>query len=122
MTSSTSSTFSTRTGTAAAWIAPLAAGWDELGELDLEWLCRFDTTLCELLLRFPIDAGIQPGLRSERLLRIRHELAASGHLAAAVPACDGGYGRSVLVQTMMQFICGYHDIDLRDATGLGTVA
>jgi alkylation response protein AidB-like acyl-CoA dehydrogenase len=119
VTSSTSSTFSTRIGTAAAWIAPLAAGWDELGELDLEWLCRFDTTLCELLVRFPIDAGIQPGLRSERLLRIRHELAASGHLAAAVPACAGGYGRSVLVQTMMQFICGYYDIDLRDATGLG---
>ena len=24
-----------------------------------------------------------------------------------------------MVQTMLQFICGYHDIDLRDATGLG---
>ena len=37
----------------------------------------------------------------------------------AVPARDGGGGCAVLVQTMMQFICGYHDIDLRDATGLG---
>jgi alkylation response protein AidB-like acyl-CoA dehydrogenase len=116
---STSSTFSAMTGTAAAWIAPLATGWRELGELDLEELCRFDTALRELLARFPIDAGVQPALRSERLLRIRHELATGGHLAAAVPGCDGGSGRPVLIQTMMQFICGYHDIDLRDATGLG---
>ena len=107
------------TGGAAAWIAPLAAGQPELGELDLGRLHRFDTTLCELLARFPVDAGVQPTLRSERLLRIRHELAASGHLAVAVPARDGGGGGPVLIQTMMQFICGYHDIDLRDATGLG---
>jgi hypothetical protein len=94
------------TGGAAAWIAPLATGQPELGELDLGRLHRFDTTLCELLVRFPIDAGVQPTLRSERLLRIRHELAASGHLAAAVPARDGGGGGPVLVQTMLQFICG----------------
>ena len=37
----------------------------------------------------------------------------------AVAARDGGGGHPVLVQTMMQFICGYYDIDLRDATGLG---
>jgi len=112
-------TFSAVTGGAAAWIAPLAAGQPELDELALGRLHRFDTALRELLARFPIDAGIQPTLRSERLLRIRHELAASGHLAVAVPARDGGGGCPVLVQTMMQFICGYHDIDLRDATGLG---
>ena len=115
----TSSAFSTETGGAAQWIAPLAAGCPELGELDLGRLHRFDTALRELLVRFPIDAGVQPTLRSERLLRIRHELAATGHLAAAVAARHGGCGRPVLVQTMMQFICGYHDIDLRDATGLG---
>jgi alkylation response protein AidB-like acyl-CoA dehydrogenase len=107
------------TGEAAAWLAPLATGLPELGELDLGRLHRFDTALRQLLARFPIDAEVQPTLRSERLLRIRHELAANGHLAAAVATHDGGYGRSVLVQTMMQFICGYHDIDLRDATGLG---
>jgi len=112
-------TFSAVTGGAAVWIAPLAAGQPELGELDLGRLHRFDTTLRELLARFPIDAEVQPTLRSERLLRIRHELAASGHLAVAVPARDGGDGCPVLVQTLMQFICGYHDIDLRDATGLG---
>jgi len=115
----TSGAFSTETGGPAPWIAPLATGCPELGELDLGWLHRLDTALRELLVRFPIDAGVQPPLRSERLLRIRHELAASGHLALAVAARDGGCGRPVLVQTMMQFICGYHDIDLRDATGLG---
>ncbi len=119
MTRGTIRTFSAVTGGAAVWIAPLAAGQPELGELDLGRLHRFDTTLRELLARFPIDAEVQPTLRSERLLRIRHELAASGHLAVAVPARDGGDGCPVLVQTLMQFICGYHDIDLRDATGLG---
>ena len=114
-----SSTFSTEAGGPGAWIAPLAAGLPELGELDLGQLHRFDAALRDLRVRFPIDAGVQPALRSERLLRIRHELAASGHLAAAVATCDGGCGRPGLVQTMMQFICGYHDIDLRDATGLG---
>ena len=119
MTRGTIRTISAVTGGAAAWFAPLAAGQPELGELDLGRLHRFDTTLRELLTRFPIDTRVQPILRSERLLRIRHELAASGHLAVAVPACDGGGGCPVLVQTMLQFICGYHDIDLRDATGLG---
>jgi hypothetical protein len=32
------SAFSTETGGADAWIAPLAAGLPELGELDLGWL------------------------------------------------------------------------------------
>jgi alkylation response protein AidB-like acyl-CoA dehydrogenase len=115
----TNRTFSTGTSGACAWIAPLAAGWIELDDLDLGRLHGFDAALRELLIRFPIDAGVQPALRSERLLRIRHELAASGHLAVAVAARHSGCGRPVLAQTMMQFICGYHDIDLRDATGLG---
>jgi alkylation response protein AidB-like acyl-CoA dehydrogenase len=106
-------------GGAAAWIAPLAAGLPELGDLDLRGLCCFDTALSDLLTEFRIDAGIEPALRSERLLHIRRELAASGHLAAAVATRDGGSGRPVVVQALMQFICGYHDIDLRDATGLG---
>jgi alkylation response protein AidB-like acyl-CoA dehydrogenase len=116
---STSRTFSIGTCGACAWIAPLAAGWTEVDDLDVGRLQRFDTTLHDLLVLFPIDAEVQPTLRSKRLLRIRHELALSGHLTLAVAARDGGCGRPVLVQTMMQFICGYHDVDLRDATGLG---
>ncbi len=108
MTRGTIRTFSAVTGGAAAWIAPLAAGQPELDELALGRLHRFDTALRELLARFPIDAGIQPTLRSERLLRIRHELAASGHLAVAVPARDGGGGCPVLVQTMMRPTPGRH--------------
>jgi alkylation response protein AidB-like acyl-CoA dehydrogenase len=115
----TSNTSSTEASGPASWIASLAAGCPELGELDLGRLHRFDTALRGLLVRFPIDTGIQPALRSERLLHIRKVLAATGHLTVAVAARYGGCGRPVLVQTMMQFICGYHDIDLRDATGLG---
>jgi hypothetical protein len=42
-----------------------------------------------------------------------------GYLGWAVPASDGGSGGPALVQTLIQFICGYRDVDLRDSTGLG---
>jgi alkylation response protein AidB-like acyl-CoA dehydrogenase len=104
---------------AAAWIAPLWAGPPDLAELDLRRLQRFEAALGDLLAAYPIDPAVEAGLRSERLLRIRIELARAGHLGVAVAACDGGCGRPMPVQTLMQFICGYHDVDLRDATGLG---
>jgi alkylation response protein AidB-like acyl-CoA dehydrogenase len=40
-------------------------------------------------------------------------------LTLAVPARHGGCGRPAVTQTLLQFICGYHDVDLRDSTGLG---
>jgi alkylation response protein AidB-like acyl-CoA dehydrogenase len=104
---------------AAAWIAPLWVGPPDLAELDLRRLQRFEAALGDLLAAYPIDPAVEAGLRSERLLRIRIELARAGHLGVAVAACDGGCGRPMPVQTLMQFICGYHDVDLRDATGLG---
>jgi alkylation response protein AidB-like acyl-CoA dehydrogenase len=108
-----------RPGRAAAWIAPLRAGLPGLADLDLRRLDRFEAALGDLLVAYPVNPAIEPGLRSARLRRIRIELAHAGHLGTAVPACDGGCGRPAIVQTLMQFICGYHDIDLRDATGLG---
>ena len=36
-----------------------------------------------------------------------------------MPADDGGHGRPAALQVLFQFICGYHDVDLRDSTGLG---
>ena len=82
------------TGGAAAWIAPLAAGQPELGELDLGRLHRFDTTLRELLARFPIDAGVQPTLRSQPLLRTGTSLPPAA-LAVAYPPDGGGAARPV---------------------------
>ena len=43
----------------------------------------------------------------------------AGFSSLAVPASDGGCGGPAVVQALLQFICGYYDADLRDATGLG---
>ncbi|MGV9677084.1 acyl-CoA dehydrogenase family protein [Nocardia sp. NPDC003482] len=48
---------------------------------------------------------------SRRLLAIRAELAHRGVLDTTT--------RSALFTVLAQFVCGYHDIDLRDAIGLG---
>jgi alkylation response protein AidB-like acyl-CoA dehydrogenase len=104
---------------AAGWLAPLLPGIPGLTELDVLRLRRFEESLGGLLARPPLGRGIEPRSRSQRLAQIRRELAAGGHLSLAVPARDGGSGRPAVVQTLMQFICGYHDADLRDSTGLG---
>jgi alkylation response protein AidB-like acyl-CoA dehydrogenase len=101
------------------WLAPLLPGIAELTELDVRRLNRFEETLLELLVQHPTGPGVKPRIRSQRLARIRRELAGKGYLAWAVPAADGGRGGPALAQTQIQFICGYHDIDLRDSAGLG---
>jgi alkylation response protein AidB-like acyl-CoA dehydrogenase len=95
---------------------PSVPGFTDLEERRLR---RFEEALAGQLTLHPVGPDVEPRLRSQRLARIRRELAAAGHLALAVPACDGGVGCPPVVQTLMQFICGYHDADLRDATGLG---
>ena len=66
-----------------------------------------------------MDAGLEDGVRSRHLRQIRRGLAGTGHLALAVPARHGGCGRPAVMQALLQFICGYHDVDLRDSSGLG---
>ena len=66
-----------------------------------------------------MGGDVEPGLRSDRLRQIRVAAAASGHLATAVRSRHGGFGRPAVVQALMQFVCGYYDVDLRDSTGLG---
>jgi alkylation response protein AidB-like acyl-CoA dehydrogenase len=106
-------------GRAAAWTDRLQAGLPELTDLDLRRLHRFESALCELTGEYPVPGAADRELSSEQLLRVRRELARAGHLGMAVPASDGGAGRPMAAQTLMQFICGYRDIDLRDSTGLG---
>jgi alkylation response protein AidB-like acyl-CoA dehydrogenase len=104
---------------AVSWLGPLLPGLPGLTELDAVRLRRFEDALSALLARRLIGPGVAPSLRSQRLAEIRRELARSGQLALAVPACDGGTGCSAALQPLIQFICGYHDADLRDSTGLG---
>jgi alkylation response protein AidB-like acyl-CoA dehydrogenase len=104
---------------AGQWLGLLLPGLPELTELAARRLARFEHTLSGLLATHPIGPGTDPRVRSQRLLAIRRDLAGGGYLAWAVPSCHGGAGGPAVAQTLAQFICGYHDADLRDATGLG---
>lgn len=104
---------------AAGWLAPLLPAVPEAMELDTLRVGRFEDTLAGLLSQHPIGPRVEPRVRSERLARIRRELATDGLLDLAVPVRDGGCGAPAIVQALLQFICRYHDADLRDATGLG---
>jgi alkylation response protein AidB-like acyl-CoA dehydrogenase len=111
-------------GVAAVLAHPvLRAGDDQLlasvAVTDLAAVSRFEEDLTCLLARYPVSGDVEPGLRSDHLRQIRTVAAASGHLRLAVPSCHGGSGRPAVVQAIMQFVCGYYDVDLRDSTGLG---
>jgi alkylation response protein AidB-like acyl-CoA dehydrogenase len=106
-------------GGANGWLEPLLPGIPGFAELDTRRLRRFEDTLSVLLNKYPVGPSIGREKRSQRLAQIRRELAQAGHLAWAVPARNGGCGGPAVAQTMTQFVCGYHDADLRDSTGLG---
>lgn len=104
---------------AARWLAPLIPGFPDLTGQDAARLSQFEDTLVGLLDAHPVTRPVGAGERSRNLREIRRALAGTGHLALAVPARHGGHGRPAAVQVLLQFICGYHDVDLRDSTGLG---
>jgi len=105
-------------GRGVQWLAPLLPGIAELTDSDLRRLEQFEEVLCSLLAEYPAGPCTERRLRSQRLARIRRELAEMGYLGWAVPTSHGGSGGPALAQTLIQFICGYHDADLRDSTGL----
>ena len=105
--------------TATRWLEPLRAAVSELTEPDLDQVRRFEHTLRRLLAAYPVNTALEDQIRSRHLRQIRRGLADAGHLALAVPARHGGCGRPAVMQALLQFICGYHDVDLRDSSGLG---
>jgi len=109
------------TGTLAAsrWLTALRPALSELADVHWARLGQFEQALCGLQAAYPVAAGLEAAVRSRRLRQIRRGLARSGQLALAVPARHGGGGHPPLLQALLQFICGYHDVDLRDSSGLG---
>ncbi|WP_259275769.1 acyl-CoA dehydrogenase family protein [Micromonospora chalcea] len=93
------------------WLGPLISSVPEIdddGWRSLERLADDLGALCAVGAAASTDADV----RSRWLLGLRRELAARGHRApAGLPG--------LLWQTLAQFIAGFHDLDLRDATGLG---
>jgi alkylation response protein AidB-like acyl-CoA dehydrogenase len=109
----------TASGQAAGWLGPLLPAVAGPTEPDADRLRHFEHTLTGLLVARRPGPGLPQPERARRLAGTRRALAASGQLALAVPARDGGAGLPPVLQALLQFTCGYHDADLRDATGLG---
>lgn len=93
------------------WLEPLRPVLAPVGGIDWRRLEALDAALDAALIAYPVDARLSvEDERSRRLRVIRWELAQHGHCGA---------NRQVLLQLLAQFVCGYRDLDLRDATGLG---
>jgi alkylation response protein AidB-like acyl-CoA dehydrogenase len=103
---------------ASGWLTALRPALAQVTDADLSALHGFEDDLASLFALHPVGGDVEPGQRSQRLRQIRRATA-KGHLGLAVPSRHGGSGRPAVIQALMQFICGYYDVDLRDTTGLG---
>jgi alkylation response protein AidB-like acyl-CoA dehydrogenase len=104
---------------AARWVEPLQASLSEITENDVTRLRQFEDHLTCLMSAYPVSPDLGLQCRSLHLRQIRRALAGRGYLGLAVPVRHGGCGRPPVMQPLLQFTCGYHDVDLRDSTGLG---
>ncbi|MGH3789174.1 MAG: acyl-CoA dehydrogenase family protein [Pseudonocardiaceae bacterium] len=94
-----------------AWLKPLRSVLDPASGIDWRRLEALNVALDAALTAYPVGARLSAGAeRSRRLRVIRRELAQHGHFGTTGDAA---------LQVLAQFVCGYRDIDLRDATGLG---
>jgi alkylation response protein AidB-like acyl-CoA dehydrogenase len=91
------------------WLLPLQQIIDPTSIADWSRLACLDSELATLIETYPVGPDLLPGPeRSERLMLIRQGMAARGF-----------HSRPGLFQLLAQFLCGYHDMDLRDTIGLG---
>jgi len=121
---------------AVRWLEPLRRTGLALALDDWALLARFEhdlTNLIDPVARDPQALGLRvdelddsteasatrQGGRSARLLAIKRALAARGYGALDVPTALGGAGHSPVLQLLVQFICGYRDLDQRDAATIG---
>ena len=96
----------------ASWLNPLRPVLDPAVRVDWRRLTALAGALDEVLDNCPVGADVPAGAeRSRRLRAIRQELAQQRHVDTTL--------EPALFQVLAQFVCGYRDIDLRDATGLG---
>jgi alkylation response protein AidB-like acyl-CoA dehydrogenase len=101
---------------AVDWLRPLRPLLTELAGEDWAALDRLDTQIGQLTATRPAN---DPAIRARFLLDLRRRLAANGYATLTLPAAYGGTGRPTALQALAQFVCGWNDLDLRDATGLG---
>ncbi|WP_328605505.1 acyl-CoA dehydrogenase family protein [Amycolatopsis sp. NBC_00345] len=92
------------------WLRPMRPVLDPAGEADWDQLAAMATELDSVLAAHPIDLpdGVE---RSRRLKAVRLAMVERGFLDTMT--------HSPLYGVLAQFVCGYRDIDLRDAVTLG---
>jgi alkylation response protein AidB-like acyl-CoA dehydrogenase len=95
---------------ALAWLEPLRSSVPEVDDTGWRDLGRLADTFRTLCATAPAPPG--SAAWSRWMLGLRRELAARRHRA---PAGQAG----PVWQTLAQFVAGFHDLDLRDATGPG---
>jgi alkylation response protein AidB-like acyl-CoA dehydrogenase len=94
------------------WLEPLRPSLDPAGALDWPRTRALAEAVDAASTAHPVGADLPTGIeRSRRLRAIRQDLAEQGHLDTT--------SQPPLFGVIAQFVCGYRDIDLRDATGLG---
>lgn len=98
------------------WLQPLHFLLPELTGDDWAALGRLDAQIDRLT---ATGLATDPANRAAFMLEIRRRLAAAGYATLTLPAAHGGAGRPTALQALAQFVCGWHDLNLRDATGLG---
>jgi alkylation response protein AidB-like acyl-CoA dehydrogenase len=99
-----------------AWTQRLAPFLSNvLTSQDWQLLDEFETDLTRLLAEAERDdSGVLV-----KISDLKYHLARLGYGAVDVPSALGGLGRHAILQTLMNFVCGYHDVDLRDAAHVG---
>ena len=101
--------------TATDWLAPLRSTVPELTGQDWKGLARLQELLSTLAPEYRQTGN--RATRSAGLLRTRRELARHGFAMRCPSTADRGGGPAAALQVLRQFVCGFHDADLRDATG-----
>jgi alkylation response protein AidB-like acyl-CoA dehydrogenase len=101
----------TMTGEAiGTWLRPVRPVLDPADEIDWDRLAAMETELDAVLTEHPVDLPDGPE-RSRRLQAVRLAMVERGFLDTMTD--------SPLYGILAQFVCGYRDIDLRDAVTLG---
>lgn len=103
----------TETRATGQWLTQFAAMLPQLRPEDWTWLHEVEADLTTMAATEPSRDVGQSG-RAAWLLEVRHQLA-----ARHPPTGSGDPGRDALRQTLAQFVCGFYDLDLRDAYGPG---
>ena len=96
----------------STWLHPLRSVLDPTGQVDWRCLATTAGALDEALANHPVGPDLVAGAERSRRLRAIRVALAGRHAGVAS-------NQSALFQVLVQFLCGYRDIDLRDATGLG---